>query len=177
MKYYGKFNNPKDLITVEKGEEIVGKQIEEALDDGGAIRAELDAKADLVNGKVPSGQLPEMDYIPTSEKGTAGGVASLGSDGKVPEEQLPPISADKPESFDITLTVAGWSNGSQTVLDEKFVVDNYDYLVSPAPASVEDYMNAVIYANNVTVDGSLTFNCTTTPDNAISVHILKVGVE
>lgn len=60
MKYYGKFNDPKDLITVEKGEQIVGEQIEEALDDGGAIRVELDAKADLVNGKVPPEQLPSI---------------------------------------------------------------------------------------------------------------------
>ena len=40
------------------------------------------------SGKVPSGQLPSMDYIPTSQKAAAGGVASLGSDGKVPSGQL-----------------------------------------------------------------------------------------
>lgn len=34
--------------------------------------------------------------IDNSEKGVAGGVASLGSDGKVPQEQLPYISADTP---------------------------------------------------------------------------------
>ena len=34
-----------------------------------------------------------MDYIPTSEKGVAGGIASLGNDGKVPESQLPEIGA------------------------------------------------------------------------------------
>lgn len=40
-------------------------------------------------GKVPSDQLPDMDYIPNAEKGAAGGVAPLGPDGKVPEEHLP----------------------------------------------------------------------------------------
>ena len=46
-------------------------------------------KADLVDGKVPEEQLPDMDFIPNREKGAAGGVAPLGPDGKVPEEHLP----------------------------------------------------------------------------------------
>lgn len=40
-------------------------------------------------GKVPSSQLPAMDYIPTSEKGAASGVATLDSSGKIPSTQLP----------------------------------------------------------------------------------------
>lgn len=40
-------------------------------------------------GKVPSDQLPAMDYIPTSEKGAASGVATLDSSGKIPSTQLP----------------------------------------------------------------------------------------
>ena len=41
------------------------------------------------DGKVPTGQLPAMDYVPNSEKGAASGVATLGTDGKVPPGQLP----------------------------------------------------------------------------------------
>lgn len=41
------------------------------------------------DGKVPSGQLPEMNYIPTSAKGAANGVATLGNNGKVPVSQMP----------------------------------------------------------------------------------------
>ena len=40
------------------------------------------------NGKVPSAQLPSMDYIPTAQKGAASGVASLDGSGKVPSDQL-----------------------------------------------------------------------------------------
>lgn len=40
------------------------------------------------SGKVPSTQLPSMNYIPTSHKGVANGVASLDSSGKVPSKQL-----------------------------------------------------------------------------------------
>lgn len=38
--------------------------------------------------------LEGLDYIPTSEKGKPGGVAALGSDGKVPEEELPEMDYD-----------------------------------------------------------------------------------
>lgn len=52
-------------------------------------------KADLgEDGKVPSEQLPHMDYIPTTEKGKPGGVATLGEDGKVPAGQLPKMDYD-----------------------------------------------------------------------------------
>lgn len=55
------------------------------------LQDEQKNKADLVDGKVPSEQLPHMDYIPTTEKGKPGGVATLGPDGKVPAGQLPDI--------------------------------------------------------------------------------------
>lgn len=51
----------------------------------------LAGKADLQDGKVPSSQLLPLDYVPTSEKGSAGGVASLGEDGRVPSDQLPSL--------------------------------------------------------------------------------------
>lgn len=41
------------------------------------------------SGKVPAGQLPEMDFIPDSEKGEANGVATLGTDGKLTDAQVP----------------------------------------------------------------------------------------
>ena len=54
------------------------------------IDAALKDTADLdASGKLKESQLPSLSYIPTSQKGAAGGVASLGSDGKVPSGQLP----------------------------------------------------------------------------------------
>ena len=41
------------------------------------------------DGKVPSAQLPAMNYIPTSQKGVAGGVATLDGTGKIPAGQIP----------------------------------------------------------------------------------------
>ena len=39
-------------------------------------------------GKVPVGQLPSLDFVPTSDKGNPNGVATLDSTGKVPAEQM-----------------------------------------------------------------------------------------
>ena len=63
------------------------------------------------DGKVPTGQLPAMDYVPTSEKGKASGVATLGTDGKVPTGQLPEISSVK--TFVATLTTT-WTENEVT---------------------------------------------------------------
>lgn len=58
------------------------------------IQAALKEKADLKNGKVPAEQLPDMDYISSADRGVPGGVATLGSDGKVPGGQLPAMNCD-----------------------------------------------------------------------------------
>ena len=49
------------------------------------IDTALKDKADLdESGKLKEDQLPSLSFIPTSQKGAAGGVASLGADGKSP---------------------------------------------------------------------------------------------
>ena len=63
------------------------------------------------DGKVPSAQLPAMDYVPTSEKGAASGVATLGTDGKVPTGQLPEISSVK--TFTATIGTT-WTENKDT---------------------------------------------------------------
>ena len=40
------------------------------------------------SGKLPVELIPDLDYIPESEKGEPGGVATLGSSGTVPREQI-----------------------------------------------------------------------------------------
>lgn len=45
------------------------------------------------SGKVPSGQLPSMDYIPTSQKGAANGVAPLTGNSKIDGAYLPELSS------------------------------------------------------------------------------------
>ena len=61
------------------------KKLEKEVHDG------LAGKASLINGLVPKSQIPELDYIPTSEKGVPDGVASLDDGGKVPVGQVPEL--------------------------------------------------------------------------------------
>ncbi len=42
------------------------------------------------SGKVPSSQLPSLNYIPSSQKGVANGVATLDSNGHLDLRQIPP---------------------------------------------------------------------------------------
>ena len=71
------------------------------------------------------------------------------------------------------LTVAGWVNNIQTVNVDGVTTDNAVF-VSPAPASVADY-NAAGVVCTAQNNGTLTFTCTTTPSNAITVNVLIMG--
>ena len=53
------------------------------------------AGLDPATGKVKEEQLPNLDYIPTKEKGAPKGVATLDADGKVPKAQVPGGLADE----------------------------------------------------------------------------------
>lgn len=67
-------------------------------------------------GKVPSGQLPSMDYIPTSQKGAASGVASLDATGKLKKTQKPDYTASEVGAVPTARTVNGKSLSADVVL-------------------------------------------------------------
>ena len=71
-----------------------------------------------------------------------------------------------------TLAVADWSNNSQTV-NVTGVTANNNVIVAPAPASQADYTSSGILCTAQGA-GTLTFTCTTTPSNAITVNVLIV---
>lgn len=77
-------------------------------------------------------------------------------------------------SFSITLPAASWSNNEQTVTSQYFVTVGYGFIVSPASSSFADYANAVIYADDVTSAGQMTFHCTNTPSTDLTVNIIRV---
>ncbi len=79
----------------------------------------------------------------------------------------------KAVSFTVTLTAAGWSGNAQSVSNDKFLVSGYAYTVTPASASFGAYAEAMIYANDVTASGKMTFNCSETPTADITVNILR----
>ena len=76
-------------------------------------------------------------------------------------------------SFTVTLTAAGWSGNAQTVSNSKFVTSGYAYTVCPAGDSFAGYAEAVIYADDVTTAGKMTFHCNEVPTANLTVNILR----
>lgn len=79
----------------------------------------------------------------------------------------------KAVSFTVTLTAAGWSGNAQTVSNSKFVTSGYAYTVCPAGDSFAGYAEAVIYADDVTTAGKMTFHCNEAPTDNLTVNILR----
>ena len=86
------FNGRTGAITPQEGDytaEMVGAVSEEDVGVANGV-AELDS-----TGKVPTSQLPSMDYIPNSEKGANSGVATLDASGKLASAQKPTYTASE----------------------------------------------------------------------------------
>jgi hypothetical protein len=86
------------------------------------------------------------------------------SDGTIPTARLTKVNTTA------TLAVADWSSSTQTVTVSGVAADSVVF-VSPAPASASDYASAGILCTAQATD-SLTFTCTTTPSNAITVNVI-----
>ena len=72
----------------------------------------VDLPSHIANKQNPHGvKAAQVGAIPASAKGAASGVASLGTDGKVPESQLPEISAVKTYTATIGTT---WTENEDT---------------------------------------------------------------
>lgn len=78
-----------------------------------------------------------------------------------------------PTSLSLSLTVANWSNNSQTITATDVTASN-NVIISPAPASIDNYVAANIKCTAQAAN-SLTFTCTTTPTAAISVNVLVMN--
>ena len=78
-------------------------------------------------------------------------------------------------TFTITLLASGWSNNVQTISDQKFISSGYVYSVSPNPddGSFIPYGESQIYANNVTTNGQMVFNCVDVPSSNLTVVIKR----
>ena len=71
---------------------------------------------------------------------------------------------------------ASWSSKAQTVSNANILTGTYAYVVTPAPASFGAYSEAIIYADNVTQAGKMTFHCSQTPTAALTVNITRIEV-
>lgn len=70
----------------------------------------------------------------------------------------------------VTLTSAWWSNNTQTV-SATWVTASNTVIISPAPASFEDYWTAQIYCSSQS-SNSLTFTCWDVPSSDLTVNVV-----
>lgn len=88
-------------------------------------------------------------------------------DGTITKAKL--VSGATYTQIAITLTVAGWSNNSQTVTVSGVTANNA-VIISPAPSSYLSYGEFGVYCS-AQATNSLTFACDSTPDVALTVNI------
>lgn len=78
----------------------------------------------------------------------------------------------------VTLPAASWSGGAQTIIHDSFLADgNYWYFVCGDTDCLTEYRETGITADNVTVNGQMTFHCEITPVSDLTVNILRLEVE
>lgn len=90
----------------------------------------------------------------------------MSANGTIPTARLTKVNAT------ITLTAAGWSNGSQTVTVTGMTATGV-VLVSPDPTDQSAYTSAGILCTAQAAD-SLTFTATTTPTADIDVNVVML---
>ena len=90
----------------------------------------------------------------------------MSADGTIPTDRLTKVNST------ITLTAAGWSSNTQTVTVNG-VTSTSVVLVAPDPSDTADYVSAGILCTAQSA-GTLTFTCSTTPTNAITVNVVAL---
>ena len=102
--------------------------------------------------------------VPGMLKGTGEGVvaAQAGTDYALPANGVT-----------VTLATAGWANNMQTVTVQGATATNVK-VVSPAYASMDEYAACGVKAA-AEGEGTITFACTTVPENDLSVNVVILG--
>ena len=96
-------------------------------------------------------------------------LAKLTADG-LEEVQHPGIT--------VILPASNWISAAQTIQNEFLLADsNYWYFICPDGGSYAQAFAAGVRADNVTVNGAVTFRCETTPASNLTIHILRLEVD
>ena len=97
---------------------------------------------------------------------------------KLLEIITPLLESAQHTGITVTLPAENWSGRAQTVQDESLLADgNYWYIVC---ADADCFMAASetgVKADNITVDGQVTFRCEVTPVEDLTIYILRLEVE
>ena len=78
------------------------------------------------------------------------------------------------EVTQVSITVANWNATTTCTKTVTGVTASNSIIVSPAPASISDYVSAGVYCS-AQASGTLTFECTSTPTADLVVNVMIVG--
>ena len=169
----GNTDNPHQVTAVQTGADPAGTGKSEAASAVSAhnsssaahsdIRTELAGKETAGAAATVQGNLDDHEADTTKHVTAAERTAWNAKSGKA-------------VSFTVTLAAANWSGKAQTVSNANFLTGAYAYVVAPAPASFGAYSEEIIYADNVTQAGKMTFHCSQTPTAALTVNITRIEV-
>ena len=87
-----------------------------------------------------------------------------------------PAAHSHTEAFTVTLSASGWSSKAQTVSDSRFAASGYAYVIRPDAGSFNAYVEAMVYADNITTAGQMKFHCDSVPTASLTVNILRTEV-
>ena len=94
------------------------------------------------------------------------------------ESVVPLLESAQHTGITVTLPAENWSGRAQTVQDESLLANgNYWYIVC---ADTDCFMAANengVKADNITIDGQITFRCEITPVENLTIYILRLEVE
>jgi len=80
--------------------------------------------------------------------------------------------------FTLSLPAVNWSSNSQTVYHAALLADgSCRYFLAADADCLQNYSSAGVYAENISVNGQITFRCYATPAANLTVHIIRLEVE
>lgn len=78
-------------------------------------------------------------------------------------------------SFTVTLSASNWTNNAQTLAgNSNFKTSGFAYFYSPNSASRAAYLDAEVYADDITTANSVTFHCSSVPSSNLTVNVVRV---
>lgn len=153
----------------------IGRQAQANVNNGYSVSIGYRARTSAVHaiqlGTTGSDFTTNSDANTFKVANANGNFEMMDANGYIPAARLK-NAATSPATMP-TLAVADWSSNTQTVTVTGVTATNIVF-VSPAPASAADYAAAGIICTAQGTD-SLTFTCTTTPTNAITVNVVIIG--
>lgn len=129
-----------------------------------------------VNNKALSGDVTldasDVGAQPTLVSGT--NIKTVNGNSLLGSGDLPIQGGSDVDVTQVSITVANWNATTTCTKSVTGVTASNSIIVSPAPASIADYVSAGVYCS-AQASGTLTFECASTPTADLVVNVMIVG--